>query len=232
MCAPTGKAAVRITLALRQYGIAIEATTIHRALEIDRNGHDGNGWGFKRNLYNPLEKRFVIVDEFSMCDTPIVADLLEACGDGCHVLIIGDPYQLPPVGHGAPLRDLIASGRDPRCPELTEIQRNAGQIVHACRANQRRAPRFETTNKVRPAAGLNLKFVETDCEADTVATLLSCWPTSKAGSKLGVVWEVQVRCTVNEKSKLAETVERGVTDRTATPQATGAAQSRSVSMTN
>ena len=201
VCAPTGKAAVRISQALRQYGIAIEATTIHRALEISRNGHDGGGWGFERNLHNPLEKRFVIIDEFSMCDTPIVADLLEACGDDCHVLIIGDPYQLPPVGHGAPLRDLIASGVIP-VAELTEIQRNAGQIVHACRAIKE-GRRFETTNKYDPAAGLSLEFVETACEADTVATLLNMLAHIKAGSKLDVVWEVQVLCTVNEKSKLA-----------------------------
>lgn len=110
VCAPTGKAAVRITEAMHGYGVRIEATTIHRLLEIGRNGHDGKGWGFMRNESNPLGKRFVVVDEVSMLDVDLAADLLGACGDGVHVLWVGDPGQLPPVGHGAPLRDLIAAG--------------------------------------------------------------------------------------------------------------------------
>ncbi len=201
VCAPTGKAAVRITQALRNYGIAIEATTIHRALEIDRNGHDGHGWGFKRRLDNPLEKRFVIVDETSMQDTPLMADLLEACAAGTHVLLIGDPYQLPPVGHGAPLRDLIASGVVP-VAELTEIQRNAGQIVHACRAIKE-GRRFETCERADAAAGINLKMVQTADEDQTLQTVLNLISDIKQGGRYDATWDVQVIVAVNDKSKLA-----------------------------
>lgn len=132
VCAPTGKAAVRITQALAGYGIELRATTIHSLLRITRNGHDGRGWGFAFNRDNPLPFRFVFVDEVSMGDTTLMACLLAACAPGTHVMLIGDPHQLPPVGHGSPLRDLIAAGVP--TATLSEIRRNAGQIVKACAA--------------------------------------------------------------------------------------------------
>ncbi len=132
VCAPTGKAAARITEALREYGISnVQATTIHSLLEIGRNGHDGQGWGFQRNQDNPLGQRFVFVDEASMLDTSLASSLLRAMAEGTHLLLIGDPYQLPPVGHGAPLRDMMAGGVP--TARLTEVRRNAGAIVEACR---------------------------------------------------------------------------------------------------
>ena len=133
VAAPTGKAAVRITQALRKAGVeSITAKTIHSLLEIDRNGHDGDGWGFKRNERNPLDAKYIFIDESSMLDTDLAAALLGACGWGAHVLLTGDTYQLPPVGHGCPLRDLTAAGVPNG--ELTEIHRNAGAIVRACHA--------------------------------------------------------------------------------------------------
>lgn len=200
VCAPTGKAAVRITAALHAYGIPLEARTIHRALEINRNGHDGKGWAFGRNLNRPFDQRYVIVDECSMLDTNLAADLLEACGDGTHVLLIGDPYQLPPVGHGAPLRDMIASGVVP-CAELTEIRRNAGMIVHACAAIKD-GKRFETTEKVDFESGANLRLIETNDEQSTLDTILALLRHFRAGGKLDAVWDVQVIVAVNAKSRL------------------------------
>src|SRR5690606_14383539 len=99
----------------------VEATTIHRLLGVSRNGHDQKGWGFMRNRGNPLPNRFLFVDECSMCDCDITASLLDACKPGTHVLFIGDFAQLPPAGHGAPLRDMIAAGIP--YGELTEIHR-------------------------------------------------------------------------------------------------------------
>lgn len=146
VCAPTGKAAVRLTgamtVAAARLGVGtIRATTIHQRLEIGRNGHDGRGWAFQRNARNPLEQRFVFVDEVSMLDTDLAAALFAALPAGAHVLLIGDPHQLPPVGKGAPLRDLIRSRKAP-CGRLEEIRRNAGAIVEAC-AKIRRGERFD-----------------------------------------------------------------------------------------
>jgi exodeoxyribonuclease V alpha subunit len=132
MAAPTGKAAVRLTEAMARYGVPAVATTIHQLLEIGRNGHDGDGWEFRRNAARPLDQRFVVIDEASMLDTNLAASVLLACGQGAHLLLIGDPNQLPPVGHGCPLRDMIAAGL-PRA-DLTEIHRNEGGIVAACQA--------------------------------------------------------------------------------------------------
>jgi exodeoxyribonuclease V alpha subunit len=145
IAAPTGKAAVRVNEAVRSTwqgapGMSADppvvpytATTIHQLLEIGRNGHDGEGWAFRRNANSPLVQRFVVIDEASMCDAELLAALFRACRPGTHVLLVGDPHQLPPVGHGFPLRDLIASGKVP-VAELTEIRRNAGKIVEQCRA--------------------------------------------------------------------------------------------------
>lgn len=201
VCAPTGKASVRITDALRNYQIKIEATTIHRALGIGRNGHDGQGWGFIHNLYSPLQHKFVVVDETSMIDTSLLADLLEACGDGTHVLLIGDPHQLPPVGHGAPLRDLLASGAVPSAT-LTEIQRNAGRIVHACAAIKD-GRQFEVSPRFDPEHGENLRHIETATEEQTVETLLRLLAQFRNGGKYDAIWQVQVIVAVNAKSKLA-----------------------------
>jgi len=98
VCAPTGKAAVRITSALLHCAIDRKAKTIHRTLGVGRNGHDGDGWGFKHTAANPLPYKFVIVDESSMIDTDLMAALMLACAPGTHVLLVGDPYQLPQLG--------------------------------------------------------------------------------------------------------------------------------------
>jgi exodeoxyribonuclease V alpha subunit len=158
VCAPTGKAAVRLTSALAGRGLSLRATTIHQLLEIGRNGHDGQGWGFRRNANRPLEQRFYFVDEISMLDTDLAASFCRALPVGAHVLMIGDPHQLPPVGHGAPLRDLIDSGRVP-VGRLGEIRRNAGQIVEACKA-------IREGGKVE--AGGNLWHLPTKHPADSI----------------------------------------------------------------
>lgn len=137
--APTGKAAVRITSYLREIGVErgiVDPSTIHSALVIGRNGHDGKGWGFNRDRDNPLEFGWLICDESSMLETTLAHSLLRACRSGTHVLLVGDPFQLPPVGHGFPLRDLIAAGVPHG--QLTEIQRNAGTVVRQCAAIRRK----------------------------------------------------------------------------------------------
>ena len=130
LAAPTGKAAVRLTETMQLAGLTLRASTIHSLLEVDAS--EGAGWAFKRHAGNPLECTFLVVDESSMVDTDLFAQLLAAVPDGGHVLLVGDVNQLLPVGHGAPLRDLVAAGLP--VGELREIRRNSGAIVEACAA--------------------------------------------------------------------------------------------------
>ena len=132
VCAPTGKAGVRCTESMLAAGVDIEATTIHRLLGVGRNGHDGEGWGFEYNAENPLPHACIVVDETSMVSASLMADLLAATTPHTRLVFVGDPHQLPPVGHGAPLRDLIRTERIPH-GELSEIWRNDGGVVRICR---------------------------------------------------------------------------------------------------
>jgi exodeoxyribonuclease V alpha subunit len=202
VCAPTGKAAVRCSAAMARYGIPIEATTIHRLLVVGRNGHDRQGWAFKHNEKNLLLKRFIVVDETSMLDTDLAAALLRACSPGTHVLFVGDPYQLPPVGHGAPLRDMIAAGVP--CGELTEIQRNAGLIVRACAAIKD-GQRFETCDKYDPDATppMNLRLFPAEKPEAAAETLRGILAKFAANRKFDPVWDCQVLVAVNAKSPLS-----------------------------
>lgn len=195
VCAPTGKAAVRAGEAMRNVGVDIRATTIHQLLEIGRNGHDGDGWGFARREGNPLDCRFVFVEEPSMIDTTLMADLLGACADGTHVLLTGDPYQLPPVGHGAPLRDLLAGGLP--AGQLTEVRRNSGAVVRACDAIKAGRPvemfRAFDLEAEDPA---NLKHIE--CTQQQVPLVLE--DVLRAITRFDRVWETQVITGLNDKS--------------------------------
>jgi exodeoxyribonuclease V alpha subunit len=133
--APTGKAAVRIAESIRLIDphTQIGPSTIHQLLGIDRAGYDGHGWSFNHDRDNPLPQRFFILDEPSMLSLDLCADLFRAIRPGAHLLMVGDPDQLPPVGHGAVLRDLIATKVVP-VGRLTEIHRNGGAIAAACAA--------------------------------------------------------------------------------------------------
>jgi exodeoxyribonuclease V alpha subunit len=128
--APTGKAAVRIAEKMRDAGLDLTATTVHRLLGVRPNADSDQGYSFGHNQDNPLPHRVIATDEWSMADTNLFAALLLSLSPGTMLLIVGDPHQLPPVGHGAPLRDMIAAGLP--CARLTEIRRNAGLIVEAC----------------------------------------------------------------------------------------------------
>jgi exodeoxyribonuclease V alpha subunit len=128
VAAPTGKAAVRITQKLEEAKLPLQATTIHKLLGVRAAG-DG-GWKFAFDEDMPLPFRCIVVDETSMLDTDLAAALLRACAPGTHLLLVGDVHQLPPVGHGAPLRDLLDAGVP--AARLTEIRRNSGLIVESC----------------------------------------------------------------------------------------------------
>src|SRR5690606_2761207 len=116
LAAPTGRAAKRLGEATGR-----EATTIHRLLEFEpRSGE------FSRNRTRPIDADGIIVDEASMIDVPLAAALLDAIPTAARLVIVGDADQLPSVGPGAFLRDLIESGSLPTV-RLNEIFRQASQ---------------------------------------------------------------------------------------------------------
>ena len=121
LCAPTGRAAKRMG---ESTGCA--ALTIHRLLEVLPSG------GFKRGAKHPLDTDLVVVDEFSMVDVPLMAALCRALPARASLLLVGDPDQLPSVGPGSILSDLLASDAVPSV-RLTEIFRQA-ETSHIVRA--------------------------------------------------------------------------------------------------
>lgn len=122
LAAPTGRAAKRMTEAT-----GYEAQTIHRLLEVNVNPEDKEAvGGFMRNRQNPLETDVIIIDEMSMVDLPLMHALLSAVVPGTRLVLVGDVDQLPSVGPGRVLRDIISSGCFP-VVTLTRIFRQAGE---------------------------------------------------------------------------------------------------------
>ena len=117
LCAPTGRAAQRMTETTGR-----TATTIHRLLEVEWDS--GDKPVFKRNLRNPLDAQAVIVDEMSMVDIFLFSSLLDALPFGCRLIMVGDSDQLPSVSAGNVLSDLIGSGLLP-VVQLKEIFRQS-----------------------------------------------------------------------------------------------------------
>lgn len=122
LAAPTGRAAKRMSELT-----GAEAKTVHRLLEVDYSG-GSDTIKFKRNEKNPLPYDTVIIDETSMMDTLLFESLLRALRFSCRLVLVGDPDQLPSVGAGDILEDLIESGRVP-VVHLSEIFRQAAQSL-------------------------------------------------------------------------------------------------------
>ena len=132
LAAPTGRAAKRMTETTGR-----EAKTIHRLLEFDPQS-----FGFKRGRDNPLDADLIVIDETSMVDVVLMNKLLAAVPDSAAMMIVGDVDQLPSVGPGAVLSDIISSGAVPTV-RLTEIFRQAASsriIVNAHRINKGELP--------------------------------------------------------------------------------------------
>ena len=138
LTAPTGRAAKRMTELC-----GMEAKTIHRLLEITP-GKDSVGSQFARNAQNPLECDVLIIDEMSMVDILLMDSLLDALPRGTRVVMVGDSDQLPSVGAGNVLKDIIDSDVL-TCIRLTEIFRQAREsmiVVNAHRINRGEMPMF------------------------------------------------------------------------------------------
>lgn len=203
VAAPTGKAAVRASESLAAQGVSMVATTIHRLLGIVAQGEGDReaGWAFAHDEDTPLELDYLFIDEASMVDASLAASLLAARPAGCHVLWIGDPDQLAPVGHGAPLRDLIAAGLPKG--HLKEIRRNAGRIVRACaeiRDDQRCT--FSGDLELDATPPENLVLVEAN-RPEIQTELMDAAIRAASIEGHDPVWDCQVVVPVNDKSPLA-----------------------------
>ena len=131
LAAPTGRAAKRMSETT-----GYDAKTIHRMLEL--NGGMGEVSSFERNEQNPLEADVIIVDEMSMVDISLMNSLLKAIVSGTRLILVGDVNQLPSVGPGCVLKDIIASGKF-HTVKLTKIFRQASTsdiIVNAHKINK------------------------------------------------------------------------------------------------
>src|SRR6266446_4694997 len=187
LCAPTGRAAKRLSEAT-----GLEAKTIHRLLEFDPKGT-----GFLHNATNPLAADLVVVDEVSMVDVVLMHQLLRAIPAQAAVLLVGDVDQLPSVGPGAVLADIIASGRIPTVT-LTEIFRQAAAsqiIVNAHRINRGQMP------LMRDEGGGDCYVIAADTPEDIQTKLLRV-VTKRIPQRFGLdsIRDVQVLTPMNRGS--------------------------------
>ncbi len=172
LAAPTGRAAKRLHEATSH-----EATTLHRLLEFDPRAG-----GFQMNDQKPLEADVVIVDEASMIDVPLGAALLSALPDAARLVIVGDADQLPSVGPGALLRDIIDSGVVTTV-RLNEIFRQAGEsriVQNAHRILAGEMP--ESADPESPRADF---FVVSRREAEEAAQTVKELVTSRIPKRFG-----------------------------------------------
>ena len=185
LCAPTGRAARRMTETS-----GFEARTIHRLLEVD----PASG-GFRRDANHPVDCDLIVVDEASMVDVPLMHALLKAVPDHAALLIVGDIDQLPSVGPGQVLADIIGSGAVP-VVRLTEVFRQAAKsriIVNAHRINDGVLPDLD-----RPTAVSDFYFVPADDPENAVPRIIELVRT-RIPRRFGLdpVRDIQVLCPMN-----------------------------------
>ena len=184
LCAPTGRAAKRLS-----ESTGTEAQTIHRLLEFLPEG------GFARSKEKRLEGDLFIVDEASMIDIVLMRSLLEAIPDHGHVILVGDVDQLPSVGPGRVLGDLIESGVVP-VARLTEIFRQAAssRIITAAHA----VNRGELPDIGKAKADSDFFFLESGEADSTLATLVDV-VSRRLPSHYGYdpSWDIQVLSPMN-----------------------------------
>ncbi len=183
LAAPTGRAAKRLS-----ESTGLEAKTLHRLLEFQGDGQ----WG--RHPGKRLVGDLFVVDEASMIDAPLLAQFLSALPEGAHLLIVGDADQLPSVGPGMVLHDLIASEKVP-CVKLAEIFRQAASsriITSAHAINRGQVP------DLKPSSRSDFFFLEAS-EADEISDLIVQLAHTRLPAKYGFdpIRDIQVLTPMN-----------------------------------
>jgi exodeoxyribonuclease V alpha subunit len=185
LAAPTGRAAKRLS-----ESTGLEAKTIHRLLEVNPIGG-----GFRRGTDHPLDCDLLVVDEASMVDVPLMYALLKAVPDHAGLLIVGDIDQLPSVGPGQVLADIIGSRAVP-VVRLTEVFRQAAAsriITNAHRINQGRMPLLDEAGSEN-----DFYFVRADSPERAVPLIVELVKT-RIPQRFGLdpVRDIQVLCPMN-----------------------------------
>jgi exodeoxyribonuclease V alpha subunit len=185
LCAPTGRAAKRMTEAT-----GFEAKTVHRLLEVDPRGG-----GFKRDGDYQLDCDLLVLDEASMVDVMLMQGLMKAVPDNAALLIVGDIDQLPSVGPGQVLADVIASGVVP-VVRLTEVFRQAAQsriITSAHKVNRGSIPDLS-----KPEGDSDFYFVQADDPETAVPRIVDLVKT-RIPQRFGLnpIRDIQVLCPMN-----------------------------------
>ncbi len=202
---PTGKSAKRsqelIDAAVADHGI--ECSTIHRALGVAKSndpegvpssvakvGRGRDEFGFQHDERNPLEVDLIVCEELSMVDCRLMASLLSAVATGTRVIFVGDPNQLPSVGPGSVLRDLLASGVP--AATLNTIQRSdgGGRVVRACHA-------IKDGCVPEPASQLRLPtenwvHIEEDDPGRIAGMIVEMHESAKRNGRYDPLWDMQV----------------------------------------
>jgi exodeoxyribonuclease V alpha subunit len=183
LCAPTGRAAKRLS-----ESTGLEAKTIHRLLETDpRTG------SFRRNQGEPLDCDLLVIDETSMVDVPLMRAVLRALPERAALLLVGDVDQLPSVGPGQVLGDIIASASVP-VVRLTEVFRQAAEsriIVNAHRINQGLMPDLTSADS-------DFYFVDAGDAEEGVRKMLAI-VQERIPKRFGLdpIRDIQVLCPMN-----------------------------------
>jgi len=185
LCAPTGRAAKRMTETTGR-----QAKTIHRLLEVDpKTG------GFKRGEDHPLESELIVLDETSMVDVWLMQALLRAVPDRAALLLVGDIDQLPSVGPGQVLTEIIGSAAVP-VVRLTEVFRQAARsriITNAHRINRGALP-----DLTKPVGGSDFYFIPASDSETAVARIIELVRTRiPRRFEVDPIRDIQVLCPMN-----------------------------------
>jgi exodeoxyribonuclease V alpha subunit len=188
LCAPTGRAAKRLTEAT-----GLEAKTIHRLLEIQ-----SQSGRFARNEKNPVYCDLLVIDESSMVDVPLMSDLLRAVPANGNLILVGDVDQLPSVGPGTVLRDIMESGIAPVL-RLTEVFRQAARSQIITTAH--RIKNGDMPERYGRQADSDFYFIERS-EPEQIRDVVVELVVRRIPAKLAVdpIRDIQVLCPMNRGS--------------------------------